>query len=40
MILSPKESGKFIAEKAKHVKINSNGVEQLGKIVRNYNCSI
>ncbi|KAK9686526.1 putative Queuosine, Q, salvage protein family [Popillia japonica] len=29
MALSPKQSGKFIAERAKHVKINNKGIEAL-----------
>lgn len=33
MALSPKESGKFITEKAKHVKINDEGIEKLGREV-------
>lgn len=33
MVLNPKESGKFIASKAKHVKINEKGIEKLGNVL-------
>ncbi|GJQ70312.1 hypothetical protein Trydic_g22750 [Trypoxylus dichotomus] len=39
MVLSPKESGKFIAENSKHVKINNEGIEKLGEqLVAEINC--
>lgn len=33
MILTPRQSGAFISEKAKHVKINNKGIEKLGEYV-------
>lgn len=33
MILSPKETGKYISENATHVKLNPKGIEKLGDIL-------
>ncbi|KAL1516886.1 hypothetical protein ABEB36_000723 [Hypothenemus hampei] len=33
MVLSPKESGKFIADNATHVKINHEGIRKLGDVL-------
>lgn len=33
MVLSPKESGKFIADNAKHIKIKTEGINKLGDVL-------